>query len=123
MRSFMFVAALAAAALLAACGGGGANSTNPIPTPDTLVTSAIVQATPADRFTPATINLAVGGTIEFDFGAVAHDVFFDNDPSGAPDNITAPSFNTQISRTFLAKGRYAFNCHIHPGMSGVVVVQ
>lgn len=124
MRSSMIFAALAAAVLLVACGGdGGANSTSPMPQPDTLVTSATVQATPAIRFTPATINLAVGGTIDFDFGAVPHNVYFDDAPLGAPDNITAPSFNTRVSRTFTAKGRYVYECHLHPGMSGVIVVQ
>lgn len=123
MHRFVFVAILAAATSLAACGGEGASSVDPMQTPGPVVTSAVVQATPANQFTPATINLAAGGSVEFDFGAVAHDVFFDDDPAGAPANITAPSFNTSVSRTFTAKGRYVYNCHIHPGMSGVVVVQ
>ncbi|HEY6829034.1 MAG TPA: plastocyanin/azurin family copper-binding protein [Gemmatimonadaceae bacterium] len=123
MHRFVFAAVLAAAVSLAACGGDGASSVDPVPTPGPVVTSAVVQATPANQFTPGTINLAVGGSVEFDFGPVAHDVFFDGAPSGAPSNITAPSFNTSVSRTFTAKGRYVYNCHIHPGMSGVVVVQ
>jgi len=40
-----------------------------------------------------------------------------------PESITTPSFNTRVVRTFPAKGRYVYNCHIHPGMSGVIVVQ
>jgi plastocyanin len=123
MHRFVYAAVLAAAVSLAACGGDGASNADPVPTPDPVVTSAVVQATPANQFTPATINLAVGGSIEFDFGPVAHDVFFDDGPSGAPANITAPSFNTSVSRTFTTKGRYVYNCHIHPGMTGVVVVQ
>jgi len=122
MHRLVFAAVLAAVSL-AACGGDGASAVDPTPTPGPVVTSAVVEATPANQFTPATINLAVGGSIEFDFGTVAHDVFFDDAPSGAPANITAPSFNTSVSRTFSAKGRYVYNCHIHPGMSGVVVVQ
>jgi plastocyanin len=123
MHRFVFAVVLAAAVSLAACGGDGASTVDPMTTPGPVVTSAVVQATPANQFTPATINLAVGGSIEFDFGTVAHDVFFDGAPSGAPANISAPSFNTSVSRTFTAKGRYVYNCHLHPGMSGVVVVQ
>jgi plastocyanin len=119
------IAVACAAALLGACGGdgGGYGGTNPMPTSGPVVTSATVAATPAIQFTPATVNLAVGGTVEFDFGTVAHNVYFDNDPSGAPENITTPSFNTRVVTTFPAKGRYVYNCHIHPGMTGVIVVQ
>ena len=123
MRTSM-IAVACATALLVACGGdGGGNSTSPMPTPDPLVTSATVAATPAIQFTPATVNLAVGGTIAFEFGAVPHNVYFDGGPSGAPENITAPSFDTRVVRTFATKGRYVYNCHLHPGMTGVIVVQ
>jgi|SoiMethySBSTD1v2_1073268.scaffolds.fasta_scaffold229622_3 plastocyanin len=123
MRTSM-IAAVCVAALLVACGGdaGGAN-TSPMPTPGPVVTSATVAATPAIQFTPAIVNLAVGGTIEFDFGSVPHNVYFDDAPPGAPANITAPSFSTRVDRTFLTPGRYVYNCHLHPGMSGVIVVQ
>lgn len=124
MRSSMLATALATAVLLAACGGASdTNNTSPMPTPDPVVTSATVQATPAIQFTPATVNLAVGGTIEFEFGAVPHNVYFDDAPPGAPDDIAAPSFNTRIGREFRARGRYVYHCHLHPGMSGVIVVQ
>ena len=124
MRSSTPAAALAAAVLLVACGAGGdANSTSPMPTPDPIVTSAIVQATPANQFTPATVDLAVGGTIEFEFGAIPHNVYFDDAPPGAPDNIAAASFSTRVGREFPARGRYVYHCHLHPGMSGVIVVQ
>ena len=124
MRRSTTAAALAAAMLLVACGAGSdANSTDPISAPDPIVTSAIVQATPANQFTPATINLAAGGTIEFEFGVIPHNVYFDDAPPGAPDNIAAPTFNTRVGREFRARGRYVYHCHLHPGMSGVIVVQ
>ena len=122
MRSIIIGACITAAALLAACGGSG-GTTGPTQQPGTVVTSATVRATPSIQFTPATVNLAVGGTITFSFESVQHNVYFDGAPAGAPDNITAPSSNVSITRTFSAKGRYAYNCHLHPGMSGVVVVQ
>jgi hypothetical protein len=30
--------------------------------------------------------------------------------------------NTSVQRTFAAAGVYNYNCHIHPGMHGTVVV-
>jgi plastocyanin len=122
MRNFIIGACMTAAALLAACGGSG-DTTGPSQQPGTVVTSATVRATPSIQFTPATVNLAVGGTITFAFESVPHNLYFDGAPAGAPGNITAPSSNVSVTRTFSAKGRYVYNCHLHPGMSGVVVVQ
>jgi len=121
MRRFIIATVVA----LAACGGGGSDTSHPTDagSPDPVVAAATVHATPAIQFTPANVTLAVGGTVTFDFGDVAHNVFFDNAPAGAPANITAPSASTTVVRTFGTKGRYTYNCHLHPGMSGVVVVQ
>ena len=112
-------------AALAACGGSGYSApTGPTdPTDPTPVAAATVQATPSEQFTPGRINLTVGGTVTFAFGSLAHNVFFDNGPTGAPDNITAPSSNKSVALTFNTKGTYVYNCHIHPGMRGTVVVQ
>jgi len=112
-------------ATLAACGGSGYSApTGPTdPTDPTPVAAATVQATPSEQFTPGRINLTVGGTVTFAFGSLAHNVFFDNDPTGAPDNITAPSSNKSVALKFNTKGTYVYNCHIHPGMRGTVVVQ
>ena len=109
------------AATLAACGGSDGGSTSPNNGPP--ATTVTVRATPALQFTPATVTVAVGGTVTFAFEGVAHDVFFDGAPPGAPTNIATPTANTSISRTFPTAGRYAYNCHVHPGMSGVIVVQ
>ena len=108
---------------LAACGGD--SSSYPVdPTPDqTPVQSATVQATPSLAFTPSRVNLLVGGTVTVAFGSVEHNLFFDNAPAGAPENITAPSANKSVTLTVATKGTYVYNCHIHPGMSGRVVVE
>ena len=114
-------------AVLGACGGGYSSPTGPAdpgdPGDPTPVRDATVQATPAEQFTPGRINLLVGGTVTYAFGSLAHNVFFDNGPTGAPDNITAPSSNKSVTLTFNTKGTYVYNCHIHPGMKGTVVVQ
>ena len=115
---YVSVASLAIAAL-GACGGD--SPTEPVnPTP---VSAATVQAIPSEKFTPGQVTLTVGGTVTFAFGSLAHNVFFDNDPAGAPDNIPDPSANKSVTRTFNTPGTYNYNCHIHPGMRGTVVVQ
>lgn len=113
-----------ATSLAAACGGDG-NGYGGVTDPGgggTPVPTATVQATPAIQFTPAAVELTVGGTVTFDFGTLEHNVFFDNAPPGAPLNITAPSANQTVVRTFATAGQYRYNCHIHPGMTGIINV-
>jgi plastocyanin len=78
--------------------------------------------TSATAFTPATVSIGVGGTVTFAFGAVAHNVFFDNSVSGAPDPIPGTNANMSEARTFTSAGTFEYDCHIHPGMKGTVVV-
>jgi plastocyanin len=111
-------ALLASAILLAACN----SPTMPMET-SAPVAAADVHATPAIQFTPSTVTLAVGGTITFDFESLPHNVYFDGAPAGAPANITGASSDVSVTRTFNAAGRFAYSCHLHPGMSGVVVVE
>ena len=86
------------------------------------VSSARVDATPSIAFTPANISLTTGGTVTFAFGSVPHNVFFDNDPAGAPAAIDGVNANVTVQRTFPVAGVYNYYCHIHPGMTGTVVV-
>ena len=113
---------LAPLALLAFAACGGNSPTAPVDvTPP--VPAATVQATPSEQFTPGQVNLTVGGTITFAFGSLEHNVFFDNQPAGAPANISAPSANKSVTLTFTTKGTYVYNCHLHPGMKGTVIVE
>lgn len=113
--------ALVTAALFAgACGGDNDGPYAPVDEP---VAAATVQATPAIRFTPATVTLAVGGTVTFAFGTTPHNVFFDNAPAGAPANIPDVTSNQSVTRTFPTAGQYNYNCHLHPGMTGTVIVR
>ena len=114
------VLGLATATTLAACGGGMAASTtspNPPPPP-----SATVNATPQIAFSPAQLTVTQGGTVTFAFGSVGHNVYFDNDPAGAPGDIPGVNSNTNVDRVFGTVGVYTFNCHIHPGMHGTITV-
>lgn len=120
-RGALVLIAPLATVLIAACGGDSNSPTAPVdPTP---VAAATVDATPSLSFTPSQVTLIAGGTVTFDFGTVEHDVFFDNAPAGAPQNITAPSANKSVVLTFATPGTFAYNCHIHPGMRGTVIVK
>ena len=118
------IAPLVLTSLLVGC----SSSTNPYgqSTNDsgsnTPTSAAQVSATPSLAFTPATVALNAGGTVTFVFGSVAHNVFFDNDPAGAPAAIDGTNASTSVQRTFLVAGVYRYYCHIHPGMSGTVAV-
>ena len=115
------VLGLATATALAACGGGmTASTTGPNVPPPTG--AATVNATPQIAFSPAQLTITQGGTVTFAFGSVGHNVYFDNDPAGAPADIAGVNSNASVDRVFGTTGVYAFNCHIHPGMHGTVTV-
>jgi plastocyanin len=113
-------AVLSSIAVLAACGGSTAPAGTVINNGPTL--AAEVSADPSIAFTPNTVNLLVGGSVTIDFGPVAHNVFFDNQPAGAPADITGSNANVSKSLVFATVGTYVYNCHIHPGMHGTVIV-
>jgi plastocyanin len=110
--------ALTFLALLSACGGSAAGTVTAPPPP---AMTATVNATPAITFNPSPVTIAQGGTITFDFGSVAHNVYFDA-VAGAPADIPGSNAGASVSRTFMSAGTYIYNCHIHPGMSGTIVV-
>jgi plastocyanin len=86
----------------------------------TFPLTAEVDATGAGEFVPATVNIARSGTVTWEFGPTAHNVTFgSNAPPGG--NITDRS-STTASRTFPAAGTYAYQCTLHAGMNGSVVV-
>ena len=113
------LASLALAAALAACGGGGDDGGPSGPSPSANVT---VDATAQLTFTPATVTITAGRTVTFRFSSVPHNVLFDA-LTGAPGSIPAPTSNASVARTFPTAGTYPYECGLHPGMAGTVVVQ
>ncbi len=121
MRSTRIVFTSALTALAVACSSSGISGTsnnNGSPPP----MAATVNATTANTFTPSNVAIGVGGTVTFAFGDVAHNVFFDNSPAGAPDAIPGTNANMTAARTFTTAGTFEYDCHIHPGMKGKVIV-
>lgn len=76
---------------------------------------------PGFSFVPFTTTVRVGSTVIFDFPSEPHNVIFAR-VSGAPTDILA-TVNAQVARTFNVAGNFPYDCTIHPGMSGVVLVQ
>jgi len=107
---------------LAACGGSGGTAPTTVPSAPPPTSGAIVNATPQIAFSPAALSVTQGGTVTFAFGAVGHNVYFDNDPAGAPQNIPGVNSNTNVDRVFGTAGVYTFTCHIHPEMHGTITV-
>jgi plastocyanin len=81
--------------------------------------TASVDATLSNTFTPATAFVSVGGIVTWTF-ATQHNVTFEG--SGAPANVPTTGSGS-VSRTFPTAGTFQYQCTIHPGMSGSVVVQ
>lgn len=117
MRHLVNALAAIAAITLMACGGGGGYgaTTSPPPPKNTVL------ATPSLSFGPASLTVNAGETVTFSFGAVAHNVFFDQQ-AGAPGDIEGINANVSVDRVFATPGTYHYSCHIHPSMHGTVVV-
>jgi plastocyanin len=76
-------------------------------------------------FSPNFVQIAAGDTVLFHIvpsnNGEGHDVTFDA-KSGAPANIKV-TLSGDIPRVFTTRGTFHYNCFVHPGMSGDVVVQ
>jgi len=113
----------------AACGGGGGDSpTNPGnpgspgnpggPSTSPQQTSSVTVGN--NLFSPANIQVAVGTTVTWtwDASAITHNVTF-GDGVGSGDKAAGATF----TRTFSAAGTFQYQCTLHSGMTGSVLVK
>jgi len=108
-----FLTILSTVTVLTACGdddGSGPNTNEPA-----------VVSMPGFSFVPFAATIKVGGIVEFDFPAEPHNVIFQR-ITGAPMDIQVVT-NSVVRRTFNTAGTFPYDCTIHPGMSGTVLVQ
>jgi len=130
--SWWFRSALIVPVLCAACGGGGGYSPTSPSTPTTSSTPVTpyapgtpaatneVVASSSSAFNPSSLTVAKGAAVTFTFEGVQHNVTFDN-VAGAPADI-GNSSSTSVQRVFATAGTFGYQCTIHSGMRGTVVV-
>jgi plastocyanin len=96
-----------------------ANSTQTVTLPATQSGPVTVTASILTVFDPANVTVERGGTVNFVFQALAHNVTFTT--AGAPANI-GDLANTSQSRVFNAVGSFPYTCTLHVNMNGTVNV-
>jgi plastocyanin len=73
-----------------------------------------------DSFIPFEVQIRAGQQVFFEFPQRSHNVIFAAG-AGAPADIQETR-NTTVARTFNTAGQFAYDCTLHPGMSGLVTV-
>lgn len=106
-------------ALLTGCSNGDPTTSSQLPDGPKAAT---VRATPQIAFDPSTITVAVNQELSWEFDSVPHNVLF-ADLQGRPADIPGFNMNVTVTRIFHSEGTFPYECGIHPGMSGTVVVQ
>jgi len=95
---------------------GPATSTPP---PPAVPTGAAEVGIVNFKFTPATVTIKVGGTVDWtNHDDIGHTVTF----AGQGINSKVLQRNDRFSHTFDTPGTYTYICSIHPFMHGTVVV-
>ena len=74
---------------------------------------------PAIVFSPGTVDVKAGGSVTWTIAAIHHTVHFST--AGAPPDVDT-LMNASMSRVFPTNGTYAYQCTIHPSMTGTVRV-
>jgi plastocyanin len=103
-----------------ACGGSDSSSTPPVSHNKTVDVFAL-----STIFSPNLSNIVRGDTVRFNIvpsqNGEGHNVIF-NATTGAPANILVVTTGV-FTRVFNTTGTFHYECTIHPGMNGDVVVQ
>ena len=104
-------------AAVVACGGADA-----VAPPDTSTggSATAVVSTPGNTFSPPFTTILVGKSVRWEIRGAAHNVIFST--PGAPANINIIT-NADATRTFNTRGTFPYDCTVHPGMSGEIIVQ
>ncbi len=114
------VTALVAGTATVTATAGGVSGSSMVSIVDNGIPLTTTVFMPGNAFSPFNVTIRLGGTVNFEFPAEEHDVTFVR-ITGAPANIPVTTRAT-IGRTFTVAGTFAYDCMVHPGMSGQVTV-
>jgi plastocyanin len=124
-RPLVLLAVLSLASLTAACGGshepkaGGGTGTTTGPADAQTFT---IRGNDQDQYVPQTVAAKVGTlTLTLQNGGVPHNLTF-QDTSLPGIGVVSGSGTKSTRLTFRTAGTFVFECTIHPGMEGKVVV-
>lgn len=122
------VASVSATGLVTANAVGSANITATISgksaTAQVTVAAAATTITvnmPGTSFTPFRATLKRGGTVNYVFPSLAHNVIFEK-IAGAPADIPGQVANQTVSRQFQTVSLFKYTCSLHNGMDGEIDV-
>lgn len=126
MRRLIVISGLAIALVAAGCGSsGGGSSTSSSSTPAPSSGDATLVHMKNIQFNPKTLTVNKGDTVEWiNDDSVNHDVTKDTGPgpqfsSGSGNLSGGQSYKV----TFNTPGTVKYECTVHPGMTGTIVVK
>jgi plastocyanin len=131
LRRFGIVISLIAASAFFLAGCGSTSATTPTPT-DTTGAASNPTATTASsgnativsvqnfNFSPASITIKAGTTVEWDGKSGDHEVKNDDGSTVTYDGPVPTG--GKFTFTFTKAGTYTYHCAIHPSMHGTVIV-
>lgn len=99
---------------------GAASCSESTSPPPVVPPGTVVVEMPGNAFSPFNAIVQVNGSVAFDFPGDEHDVTFVA-KAGAPASIPVTKSKV-VTRTFTTVGVFAYDCKVHPGMSGQVTV-
>jgi plastocyanin len=104
--------------------GGTTHTATANATVAALATTAdVVVAGGGTSFSPDTVKIAVNGSVTWTFTSGAnspHNVTFATPPAGGNIGNTTTG---AVTRTFANAGRFTYQCTLHTGMNGAVIVR
>ena len=108
--------------LLTACLAAGCGSDAGVTPSDTTTASLVADVfTPGLVFSPFSTTIKAGGSVRFNISGDQHNAIFAK-VAGAPADVNIVK-DVVATRTFNTRGTYPYDCTVHPGMSGRIVVQ
>lgn len=87
----------------------------------TVAATTVTVNMPGLTFAPFRAIVRQGGTVNYVFPSLAHNVIYDR-VAGAPADIPGQVSNATVSRAFSTAGLFQYHCSLHNGMDGEVEV-